>query len=119
VLDGQAIQVDNSAQAQVHGIAAIYQEPMIFPDLNVAENIFIGHQQQQGTVVNWRRMYREAERILSSLGVHLDVRSQARGLTLAAQQTGGDCQSAVAENTRVDHGRTDGLAVGSRGDAAL
>ncbi len=38
-------------------------------------------------VVDWRRMYREAEAILGQLGVQLDVRQPARGLTLAAQQT--------------------------------
>ncbi|HLA44677.1 MAG TPA: sugar ABC transporter ATP-binding protein [Aggregatilineales bacterium] len=86
LLDGTPIEIGNSAQAQHHGIAAIYQEPMIFPDLNVAENIFIGHQ-GRGQIVSWGRMYHEAETILSKLGVRLDVRSQARGLTLAAQQT--------------------------------
>jgi len=100
LLDGHPIQINNSAQAQVHGIAAIYQEPMIFPDLNVAENIFIGHQKGRGVFVNWRRMYREAEAILSSLGVHLDVRSQARGLTLAAQQTV-EIAKALSLKTRV------------------
>jgi rhamnose transport system ATP-binding protein len=100
LLNGRPIQVDNSAQAQLHGIAAIYQEPMIFPDLNVAENIFIGHQQGRGAFVNWRRIYREAEAILSSLGVHLDVRSQARGLTLAAQQTV-EIAKALSLKTRV------------------
>src|SRR6185369_5100212 len=44
LLDGKPIQIANTAQAQLHGIAAIYQEPMIFPDLNVAENVFISHQ---------------------------------------------------------------------------
>jgi len=86
LLDGAPIQIGNTAQAQLHGIAAIFQEPMIFPDLNVAENIFISHQ-GRGSVVNWRRMYREAEAILAKLGVSLDVRSPARGLTLAAQQS--------------------------------
>ena len=43
VLDGKPITVQNSVDAQRHGIAAIHQEPMIFPDLNVAENIFISH----------------------------------------------------------------------------
>src|SRR3954462_6008546 len=38
LLDGQPIQIRNSVEAQTHGIAAIYQEPMIFPDLTVAEN---------------------------------------------------------------------------------
>jgi rhamnose transport system ATP-binding protein len=86
LLDGTPIQISNSAQAQQHGIAAIYQEPMVYPDLNVAENIFISHQ-GRGRVVNWRKMFRDAEEILDKLGVSLDVRSQARGLTVAAQQT--------------------------------
>src|SRR5262249_38425585 len=49
-LAGREIQIGSAAEAQVHGIAAIYQEPMLFPDLNVAENIFISHQ-GRGAVV--------------------------------------------------------------------
>jgi len=86
LLDGQPVQVQNSQQAQAHGIAAIYQEPMVFPDLNVAENIFISHQ-DRGPVVRWGKMCRDAKAILAKLDVSLDVRQQARGLTLAAQQT--------------------------------
>ncbi|MCB0128409.1 MAG: sugar ABC transporter ATP-binding protein, partial [Caldilineaceae bacterium] len=86
LLDGQPITIHNSIDAQHHGIAAIHQEPMIFPDLNVAENIFISHA-NRGAVVRWRDMYREAEAILAQLDMALDVRSPARGLTLAEQQT--------------------------------
>ncbi|RMF01552.1 MAG: sugar ABC transporter ATP-binding protein, partial [Chloroflexi bacterium] len=85
LLDGQPIQVNNSQQAQAHGIAAIYQEPMVFPDLNVAENIFISHR-DRGMLVRWGKMYTDAEAILAQLDVKLDVRMPARGLTLAAQQ---------------------------------
>lgn len=85
-LDGKPIRVGNSVEAQAYGIAAIYQEPMIFPDLNVAENIFITHRSRD-PVVNWNRMFREAEDVLAQLDVKLDVRMPARGLTLAAQQT--------------------------------
>ncbi|RME80628.1 MAG: sugar ABC transporter ATP-binding protein, partial [Caldilineae bacterium] len=85
LLDGNPITIRNSQEAQAHGIAAIYQEPMVFPDLNVAENIFISHR-DFGPLVNWNRMYDEAERILARLDVRLDVRQPARGLTLAAQQ---------------------------------
>jgi rhamnose transport system ATP-binding protein len=84
--DGKPIQVANSVDAQANGIAAIYQEPMVYPDLNLAENIFISHR-TQGFIVNWRNMYRDAEKILAKLDVKLDVRMPARGLTLAAQQT--------------------------------
>src|SRR5688500_14380976 len=41
LIDGKPVQLHNSAQAQAHGIGAIYQEPLVFPDLNIAENIFI------------------------------------------------------------------------------
>jgi rhamnose transport system ATP-binding protein len=58
---------------------------MIFPDLNVAENIFISHR-DRGAIVHWGKMSRDAEAILNKLDIKLDVRSQARGLTLAAQQ---------------------------------
>ena len=85
LLDGRSINIQNPIDAQTHGIAAIHQEPMIYPDLNVAENIFIGHR-NRGAVVRWRQMYREASEILAKLDIKLDVRSSARGLTLAAQQ---------------------------------
>lgn len=84
-LDGRPIAIHNSVEAQTHGIAAIHQEPMIFPDLNVAENIFISHR-DRGPILRWGKMYRAAEDILAKLDIKLDVRSQARGLTLAAQQ---------------------------------
>jgi len=85
LLDGKPVHIRNSQEAQALGVAAIYQEPMVYPDLNVAENIFISHA-DRGAIVNWRKMYADAEEILGKLGVRLDVRMQARGLTLAAQQ---------------------------------
>ena len=84
-VEGEAVHLANAQEAQAAGLAAVYQEPLLFPDLDVAENIFITHR-EQGLLTNWRRMYAEAEEILASLGVRLDVRAPARGLTLAAQQ---------------------------------
>ncbi len=86
LLDDKPIRMATSVEAQGYGIAAIYQEPMVFPDLNVAENIFITHR-NRGPVMNWNKLYRDADAILAQLGVKLDVRMQSRGLTLAAQQT--------------------------------
>ena len=86
LLSGRPVTLRSAAEAQQLGVAAIYQEPLLFPDLNVAENIFISHQ-NRGATVDWRQMFREAETILAELGVALDVRSPARGLTLAAQQS--------------------------------
>ena len=86
LLDGKPITLNSPIEAQSYGIAAIYQEPMVFPDLNVAENIFITHR-SRSPFVNWGKMKRDAEAILKQLDVKLDVQQPARGLTLAAQQT--------------------------------
>ena len=99
LLDGDIVHIHNSIDAQRYGIAAIQQEPMIFPDLTVAENIFISHR-DRGLVVNWKQMYRDAEAVLNSLGISMDVRAPARGLTLAAQQSV-EIAKAISLNVRV------------------
>ena len=53
---GEETSFKSAGEAQRAGIAAIYQEPAIFPDLNVAENIFMSHQ-DRGALVRWQRMY--------------------------------------------------------------
>jgi rhamnose transport system ATP-binding protein len=86
LLDGQSISLHSSQDAQRYGIAAMYQEPMIFPDLSVAENIFIGHR-NRGHIVDRRKMEKDATEVLARLGVQIEVDEPARGLTLAEQQT--------------------------------
>jgi rhamnose transport system ATP-binding protein len=82
---GEESTFKGSGEAQKAGVAAIYQEPAIFPDLNVAENIFMSHQ-DRGAVVRWKRMYEDAEAILGRIDVRMDVRTLASTLTVASQQ---------------------------------
>ncbi len=87
-LDGTQVQFSDALQARNAGIAAIYQELTLFPDLDAAENIFVGRQPTTaGGRIDWRRLYREAEELIDSLGVHLDLRQKARNLSIAQQQT--------------------------------
>ncbi len=85
-IDGRPVVLRSPQEAQAAGVAAIYQEPMVFPDLNVAENIFISNR-AEGAIMRWPRLLAEAERLIARLGVRLDVRRAASGLTLAEQQT--------------------------------
>jgi rhamnose transport system ATP-binding protein len=86
LVDGQPVTLRSTEAAQDVGIAAIYQEPMVFPDLNVAENIFISNR-AKGRIMRWSEIYRDSESLIAPLGVKLDVRRAASGLTLAEQQT--------------------------------
>ncbi len=99
LLDGRPVQIHNAMHAQNLGIVAIYQEPMVFPDLTVAENIFIGHA-ERNPFMRWGQMYRNARDILARLDVKLDVGMPARGLTLAAQQAV-EIAKAISLNARV------------------
>jgi len=86
-LNGQQVHFDNPLAARQHGIAAIYQEPSLFPDLDIAENIFVGRQPTRiGGTVNWKGMYAEAQNLLTTLGVELNPKTKARSLSVAQQQ---------------------------------
>jgi len=86
-LNGHRIQLADPREATALGISAIYQELSIFPDLDIAENIFVGRRPTHaGGLVDWGKMYREANALLSSLGVHLNLKTKARYLSIAQQQ---------------------------------
>ena len=61
LVDGEEAIFDNAKQSQAAGIAIIFQEPTLFPDLTVAENIFVGVQpRKRFRRIDTRRMRREA-----------------------------------------------------------
>ncbi len=86
LLDGKPVQFANPRDAQSAAIAAIYQEPNLFPDLDIAENIYVGRQPKKAGRIDWAQMYKDAEALLESLGLRLDVRTKARSLSVAQQQ---------------------------------
>ena len=87
VLDGKPVLLHGPAQARSHGIAVVHQEPRLFPDLTVAENVFMGHAPTGGMgSVNWREMRRSADQIFKSLSVRMDSGEVVRGLSMADQQ---------------------------------
>ena len=87
LLDNRPVQFNNTHDSRQAGIAAIYQELTLFPDLDVAENIFVGRQPLgAGRRVDWRRLYAESGKLLDSLGVKLDLKQKARSLSIAQQQ---------------------------------
>src|SRR6185312_8962133 len=99
--DGEEAIFDNAKQSQAAGIAIIFQEPTLFPDLSVAENIFVGMQPlKRFRRIDGRRMRREAAGLFEQLGVKLDPDRIARGLSIADQQLV-EIVKALSANARV------------------
>ena len=85
-LNNQRIKLTGPRDASKHGIALIPQEPQTFPDLTVAENIFMGRQQGKWGITNPRPMYEKAEELLKTLGISLSPKVFVRGLSVADRQ---------------------------------
>ncbi len=87
LLDGTAVTIANPAAARSLGIAVVHQEPKLFPDLSVAENVFLAAPPTRafGSIA-WGEMRRGAGALFDQLDVHLDVSAPVRGLSMADQQ---------------------------------
>ncbi len=101
-VNGQEVVIPNPHIATNMGIALIHQEPLSFPGLSVAENIFTGRQPVQGrsAIVNWKEIYRRSKELLSSLGLRIDPRARVRGLSIADQQMV-DIAAALSQEAKV------------------
>lgn len=85
-LNGKVFEQGSTRLAREQGIAVIYQEPSLFPDLTLAENVFVGRQPQRNGSVDWKYMQEESRRLFEQLGVPLNPLARARGLSIADQQ---------------------------------
>jgi rhamnose transport system ATP-binding protein len=87
LLDGAPADFHSTAESKGAGVAVIYQEPTLFPDLSVTENIFMGRQPLAGgRRIDRSEMYAETQALFDRLGVAIDPRRPALGLSIADQQ---------------------------------
>ncbi|TAJ48253.1 MAG: sugar ABC transporter ATP-binding protein [Herbiconiux sp.] len=86
-VSGDDVSFRTPADSKAAGISVIYQEPTLFPDLTVAENIFIGRQPRgRAGLINRGEMRRQARELFARLGVPIDPDRVAEGLSIADQQ---------------------------------
>ncbi len=87
LLEGDPVDFTSTAQSKAAGIAVIYQEPTLFPDLSVTENIFMGRQPTNGVGrIDRKAMKLETAAIFERLGVSIDPERVTDGLSIADQQ---------------------------------
>lgn len=101
-INGEPVQLSNPREAQSHGIATIYQELLLYPELTVAENIFMGHAPRaRFGAIDWAAMNQRASEILASLNIHdLDVTRKVGTLTVGNRQRV-EIAKALSQNAKI------------------
>jgi ribose transport system ATP-binding protein len=85
--DGAPVRWSSPREAKQRGVQVVYQEFVLFPQLSVAENIFIGHERRNRFgLVDHARTRHDAKLLLERLGISLDPRAGVASLSVADQQ---------------------------------
>jgi ribose transport system ATP-binding protein len=85
-IDGQPVTITDPIAAKRHGIAIIYQELALAPNLSVAENIYLGDEINKSGVVDRKAMYDGCRPVLERLGAPFRPETQVGTLSIAEQQ---------------------------------
>ncbi len=86
LLNGQVTNFTGIADSAVAGVAVIYQELALIPDMTVAENIFLGAEPTTGGFVNWHELYKRTANLLDDFGLNLDPAARVGDLGIGQQQ---------------------------------
>lgn len=86
-VDGKVQKFMNTADSEAAGISMIYQEVNLHFPLSIAENLAIGQWPMKNKcTVDWKKMYADARKKLEAVGLNVDVKKQARSLSISQMQ---------------------------------
>jgi rhamnose transport system ATP-binding protein len=87
LLDGAEIRFHNPMEARASGVLAVYQDPKLFPNLDIAENVFMGiHPKTRTGLIDRKLMYRKTREVLDWLGADLDPKALVVSLSTGQMQ---------------------------------
>ncbi len=85
-INGKSQNLRNSRDAEAQGIVLIHQEFNLAEDLSIAENIFLGHEQKRGWLLDDAAMREQAQQALAQVGLNVDAGTKVKQLIVAEKQ---------------------------------
>lgn len=84
-LEGHALVFNTPQDAWKSGITAIHQETVMFDELSVAENLFVGHHpiRNRFGMVDWKKLLEDAQRVLDRIDAKIDPQTTLKELSVA------------------------------------
>ncbi|MDF2892872.1 MAG: transporter ATP-binding protein [Clostridia bacterium] len=87
VLNGEIQKFYSISDSERAGIAIIYQELALIPELSVYENIFLGHEIKKGKLIDWNETIKQAGAMLKKVGLHnVNPATKIKDLGVGKQQ---------------------------------
>jgi putative multiple sugar transport system ATP-binding protein len=86
LFEGEVQKFKGIADSERVGIAIIYQELALFPELTVYENIFLGHEIRKGALVDWNETIKQADRMLKKVKLNVNPAAKIKDLGVGKQQ---------------------------------
>ena len=84
--NGKSFLPRNPREAQDIGIGFVHQELSLCPHLTVAENIYIGRLPHKGNIINFNKLFADADTVLAKFGAQFSSRTLVSELNVSEQQ---------------------------------
>lgn len=85
-IDSEARRFSSVRDAEAAGVAVIYQELSLVPELSIGENIFLGREPRRFGVIRWEELFSRAQKLLEELNLSIDARTPIAHLGIGQQQ---------------------------------
>lgn len=86
VYESDVCQFKNINDSEQFGIVIIHQELALIPDLSIAENIFLGNEQVNKGMIDWKATIIETRNLLEKVGLNIDPQEKIKHLGVGQQQ---------------------------------
>lgn len=102
IYEGRELKLENRSirQASEEGIAIVYQELTLVPNMTVGENVFLGREQRNKTGINWNQLYADTQKILDKYDLDIDANAVVKNLGVGKMQMT-EIAKALSENAKI------------------
>ncbi len=100
LVDGQEADFHSIRDAEEAGVAVIYQELALVPEMTVAENIYLGHEPTKGPWIDWNKIYKDTTALLKKYGLEVSPTALIKDLGVGQQQLV-EIVKALARDSRI------------------
>ena len=99
--DGSPVTINSTGEAISLGVQTVYQEPQLFPELSVAENIFIGREITKNGRIQWAKEAEQMKELLDTVGLRPEIAATEVGALSIAEQQQVSIAKALATDAKV------------------